>query len=150
MASAPPTISINSLVMAACRALFITKVSWVIISLQLLWGLSMAVIRAAYSLAEFSRKAWYTWLLIYLGSRYSRNCSMGGSKRYSMVGASSAASAGCMGRSCTVRGRWIAMLIKEEWIRWTSCTSPLRKGLITSRATVTALLKSNLFHTSTY
>ena len=55
-ASAPPTISINSLVMAAWRARFISSVSRSIMSRALLVALSIAVIRAPCSLAIDSRK----------------------------------------------------------------------------------------------
>ncbi len=54
---------------------------------------------------------------------------MGGSKRYSVLPpADASASEGLMGSNCTILGRWIAILIKLEWIRWTSCTSSGQKG----------------------
>src|SRR5581483_6141819 len=56
-ASAPPTISINSLVICACRARFISSVSREIISAALLVAASIAVIFAPYSLASASSSA---------------------------------------------------------------------------------------------
>ena len=57
-ASAPETISISSLVMAAWRARLFCSVSRLIRSVALRVALSMAVIRAACSPASVSRKAW--------------------------------------------------------------------------------------------
>ena len=56
-ASVPPTISINSAVIAACLALFILRVKDLINSSQLLVALSMAAILAPFSPADVSRSA---------------------------------------------------------------------------------------------
>src|SRR5262249_24541885 len=81
-ASAPPMISISSLVMAAWRARLYVRVSLSIASLAFLVAESMAVMRAPNSEAIDSSKARKIETSTYIGTKRSRSAARLGSKMY--------------------------------------------------------------------
>src|SRR5919204_6090330 len=82
-ASAPPTISMISVVISSWRARFAWRVRTLMSSSALSVAAAIARRRAAFSEAADSSSAAYTFVTTYCGSRWSRICSGSGSNRYS-------------------------------------------------------------------
>src|SRR5690606_4124538 len=119
-ASAPPTISSISLVMASCRALLKRRVRSSTSALAFSVALRIATIRAECSLASASTTAWNSSTSVKRGSTSSSTASMLGSKARTACipptcsrALSTSSGRGRSGSSRSTTGCWLRVLMKR-------------------------------------